>query len=104
MDSFLRAYPPIKCAEVGVGNHVFSKYKEGNIYLLNRCSRFYNFQLIDDYFISIEFHYEIEQSMASRKFVEWVRTADEHFERLILETIELSRVGDSVINKVSRSV
>ncbi|GAL04596.1 Mg-dependent DNase [Photobacterium aphoticum] len=101
---FLRAFPPIKCEEVKIRTNTFAKYKEGNLDLTHKCSRFYNLPLKGDYYISIEFHYEIEQSMASRKFVEWVRTADENFERSILETVELSRVGDSVNNKVSRSV
>ncbi|MGF1726536.1 DNAase [Photobacterium nomapromontoriensis] len=98
LDSFLRAYPPIKCEEVKIENNIFSKYNEGHIDKKNKYSRLYNLPLKDEYFLSIEFHYDIEATVDNKKFREWVRHADETFERLIMQTVDVSRVVDSVID------
>ncbi|MGF1726535.1 DNAase [Photobacterium nomapromontoriensis] len=98
LGNFLRAYPPIKCEEVKIGNNVFSKYNEGNIDLKHKYSRLYNLPLKGECFISIEFHYDIEATVDNKKFRGWVRHADETFERLIMQTVDVSRVVDSVID------
>ncbi|HBC3422632.1 DNAase [Vibrio parahaemolyticus] len=100
---FLRGYPPIKCQAIDVGEKTYSKYVEGNLEYKNDYRRVYNLHIKNEFYFSIEFLYEIEPMFAQKKFLDWVRSADETFEKKVLELLELSPLVDSyTTSKVER--
>ncbi|HCG9602077.1 TPA: DNAase [Vibrio parahaemolyticus] len=100
---FLRGYPPIKCQAIDVGEKTFSKYVEGNLEYKKDYRRVYNLHIKNEFYFSIEFLYEIEPMFAQKKFLDWVRSADETFEKKVLELLELSPLVDSyTTSKVER--
>ncbi|ELP2671258.1 DNAase [Vibrio parahaemolyticus] len=100
---FLRGYPPIKCQAIDVGEKTYSKYVEGNLEYKKDYRRVYNLHIKNEFYFSIEFLYEIEPMFAQKKFLDWVRSADETFEKKVLELLELSPVVDSyTTSKVER--
>ncbi|MCX8893047.1 DNAase [Vibrio parahaemolyticus] len=92
---FLRGYPPIKCQAIDVGEKTYSKYVEGNLDYKKDYRRVYNLHIKNEFYFSIEFLYEIEPMFAQKKFLDWVRSADETFEKKVLELLELSPLVDS---------
>ncbi|WP_274018813.1 DNAase [Vibrio parahaemolyticus] len=92
---FLRGYPPIKCQAIDVGEKTYSKYVEGNLEYKKDYRRVYNLHIKNEFYFSIEFLYEIEPMFAQKKFLDWVRSADETFEKKVLELLELSPLVDS---------
>ncbi|HFI9382557.1 DNAase [Vibrio parahaemolyticus] len=78
---FLRGYPPIKCEPVKVGKNKYSKYLEGNLKYKNELRRVYNLPIKNEFYLSIEFWYKYESMFAKQKFLDWVRSADETFEK-----------------------
>ncbi|HCE2388994.1 TPA: DNAase [Vibrio parahaemolyticus] len=100
---FLRGYPPIKCQAIYVGEKTYSKYVEGNLEYKKDYRRVYNLHIKNEFYFSIEFLYEIEPMFAQKKFLDWVRSADETFEKKVLELLELSPLVDSyTTSKVER--
>ncbi|ENJ5961688.1 DNAase [Vibrio parahaemolyticus] len=100
---FLRGYPPIKCQAIDVGERTYSKYVEGNLEYKKDYRRVYNLHIKNEFYFSIEFLYEIEPMFAQKKFLDWVRSADETFEKKVLELLELSPLVDSyTTSKVER--
>ncbi|HBC3855607.1 TPA: DNAase [Vibrio parahaemolyticus] len=100
---FLRGYPPIKCQAIDVGEKTYSKYVEGNLEYKKDYRRVYNLHIKNEFYFSIEFLYEIELMFAQKKFLDWVRSADETFEKKVLELLELSPLVDSyTTSKVER--
>lgn len=100
---FLRGYPPIKCQAIDVGEKTYSKYVEGNLEYKKDYRRVYNLHIKNEFYFSIEFSYEIEPMFAQKKFLDWVRSADETFEKKVLELLELSPLVDSyTTSKVER--
>ncbi|EMW0561957.1 TPA: DNAase [Vibrio parahaemolyticus] len=100
---FLRGYPPIKCQAIDVGEKTYSKYVEGNLEYKKDYRRVYNLHIKNEFYFSIEFLYEIEPMFAQKKFLDWVRSADETFEKKVLELLELSPFVDSYTSsKVER--
>ncbi|WP_272165185.1 DNAase [Vibrio diabolicus] len=100
---FLRSYPPIKCQAIDVGEKTYSKYVEGNLEYKKDYRRVYNLHIKNEFYFSIEFLYEIEPMFAQKKFLDWVRSADETFEKKVLELLELSPLVDSyTTSKVGR--
>ncbi|HHG3075973.1 TPA: DNAase [Vibrio parahaemolyticus] len=100
---FLRGYPPIKCQAIDVGEKTYSKYVEGNLEYKKDYRRVYNLHIKKEFYFSIEFLYEIEPMFAQKKFLDWVRSADETFEKKVLELLELSPLVDSyTTSKVER--
>ncbi|EHZ2780491.1 DNAase [Vibrio parahaemolyticus] len=100
---FLRGYPPIKCQTIDVGEKTYSKYVEGNLEYNKDYRRVYNLHIKNEFYFSIEFLYEIEPMFAQKKFLDWVRSADETFEKKVLELLELSPLVDSyTTSKVER--
>ncbi|EIZ9928795.1 DNAase [Vibrio parahaemolyticus] len=100
---FLRGYPPIKCQAIDVGEKTYSKYVEGNLEYKKDYRRVYNLHIKNEFYFSIEFLYEIEPMFAQKKFLDWVRSADETFEKKVLELLELSPLVDSyTTSKVDR--
>ncbi|MFH4572231.1 DNAase [Vibrio diabolicus] len=100
---FLRSYPPIKCQAIDVGEKTYSKYVEGNLEYKKDYRRVYNLHIKNEFYFSIEFLYEIEPMFAQKKFLDWVRSADETFEKKVLELLELSPLVDSyTTSKVER--
>ncbi|HHF3040692.1 DNAase [Vibrio diabolicus] len=100
---FLRSYPPIKCEAIDVGEKTYSKYVEGNLEYKKDYRRVYNLHIKNEFYFSIEFLYEIEPMFAQKKFLDWVRSADETFEKKVLELLELSPLVDSyTTSKVER--
>ncbi|MFB1073935.1 DNAase [Vibrio diabolicus] len=100
---FLRGYPPIKCQAIDVGEKTYSKYVEGNLEYKKDYRRVYNLHIKNEFYSSIEFLYEIEPMFAQKKFLDWVRSADETFEKKVLELLELSPLVDSyTTSKVER--
>ncbi|ELB2087406.1 DNAase [Vibrio parahaemolyticus] len=100
---FLRGYPPIKCQAIVVGEKTYSKYVEGNLEYKKDYRRVYNLHIKNEFYFSIEFLYEIEPMFAQKKFLDWVRSADETFEKKVLELLELSPLVDSYTSsKVER--
>ncbi|EHH2532537.1 DNAase [Vibrio parahaemolyticus] len=100
---FLRGYPPIKCQAIDVGEKTYSKYVEGNLEYKKDYRRVYNLHIKNEFYFSIEFLYEIEPMFAQKKFLDWVRSADETFEKKVLELLELSpRVDSYTTSKVER--
>ncbi|EJC6860556.1 DNAase [Vibrio parahaemolyticus] len=100
---FLRGYPPIKCQAIDVGEKTYSKYVEGNLEYKKDYRRVYNLHIKNEFYFSIEFLYEIEPMFAQKKFLDWVRSADETFEKKVLELLELSPLVDSFTSsKVER--
>ncbi|MDF4432528.1 DNAase [Vibrio parahaemolyticus] len=100
---FLRGYPPIKCQAIDVGEKTYSKYVEGNLDYKKDYRRVYNLHIKNEFYVSIEFLYEIEPMFAQKKFLDWVRSADETFEKKVLELLELSPLVDSyTTSKVER--
>ncbi|HCE3201036.1 TPA: DNAase [Vibrio parahaemolyticus] len=100
---FLRDYPPIKCQAIDVGEKTYSKYVEGNLEYKKDYRRVYNLHIKNEFYFSIEFLYEIEPMFAQKKFLDWVRSADETFEKKVLELLELSPLVDSyTTSKVER--
>ncbi|ENK2260176.1 DNAase [Vibrio parahaemolyticus] len=100
---FLRGYPPIKCQAIDVGEKTYSKYVEGNLEYKKDYRRVYNLHIKNEFYLSIEFLYEIEPMFAQKKFLDWVRSADETFEKKVLELLELSPLVDSyTTSKVER--
>ncbi|AYF17137.1 TPA: DNAase [Vibrio parahaemolyticus] len=100
---FLRGYPPIKCQAIDVGEKTYSKYVEGNLEYKKDYRRVYNLHIKNEFYFSIEFLYEIEPMFAQKKFLDWVRSADETFEKKVLELLELSPLVDSYTSsKVER--
>ncbi len=100
---FLRGYPPIKCQAIDVGEKTYSKYVEGNLEYKKDYRRVYNLHIKNEFYFSIEFLYEIEPMFAHKKFLDWVRSADETFEKKVLELLELSPLVDSyTTSKVER--
>ncbi|MFW1083976.1 DNAase [Vibrio parahaemolyticus] len=100
---FLRGYPPIKCQAIDVGEKTYSKYVEGNLEYKKDYRRVYNLHIKNEFYFSIEFLYEIEPMFAQMKFLDWVRSADETFEKKVLELLELSPLVDSyTTSKVER--
>ncbi|EMF9029882.1 DNAase [Vibrio sp. SALL6] len=100
---FLRGYPPIKCQAIDVGGKTYSKYVEGNLEYKKDYRRVYNLHIKNEFYFSIEFLYEIEPMFAQKKFLDWVRSADETFEKKVLELLELSPLVDSyTTSKVER--
>ncbi|ELA9390394.1 DNAase [Vibrio parahaemolyticus] len=100
---FLRGYPPIKCQAIDVGEKTYSKYVEGNLEYKKDYRRVYNLHIKNEFYFSIEFLYEIEPMFAQKKFLDWVRSADETFEKKMLELLELSPLVDSyTTSKVER--
>ncbi|MCS0299463.1 DNAase, partial [Vibrio alginolyticus] len=55
----------------------------------------YNLPIKNEFYFSIEFLYEIEPMFAQKKFLDWVRHADEIFEKNVLELLVLSPLIDS---------
>ncbi|MGP1391187.1 MAG: DNAase [Vibrio diabolicus] len=92
---FLRSYPPIKCQAIDVGEKTYSKYVEGNLEYKRDYRRVYNLHIKNEFYFSIEFLYEIEPMFAQKKFLDWVRSADETFEKKVLELLDLSPVIES---------
>ncbi|MFW1169989.1 DNAase [Vibrio parahaemolyticus] len=92
---FLRGYPPIKCQAIDVGEKTYSKYVEGNLEYKKDYRRVYNLHIKNEFYFSIEFLYEIEPMFAQKKFLDWVRSADETFEKKVLELLDLSPLIDS---------
>ncbi|EIO9261684.1 DNAase [Vibrio alginolyticus] len=92
---FLRGYPPIKCQDIKIGENTFSKYVEGNLEYKKDYRRVYNLPIKNEFYFSIEFLYEIEPMFAQKKFLDWVRHADEIFEKNVLELLALSPLIDS---------
>ncbi|KJQ84508.1 MULTISPECIES: hypothetical protein [Vibrio] len=100
---FLRGYPPIKCQAIDVGEKTYSKYVEGNLEYKKDYRRVCNLHIKNEFYFSIEFLYEIEPMFAQKKFLDWVRSADETFEKKVLELLELSPLVDSyTTSKVER--
>ncbi|WP_029843343.1 hypothetical protein [Vibrio parahaemolyticus] len=100
---FLSGYPPIKCQAIDVGEKTYSKYVEGNLEYKKDYRRVYNLHIKNEFYFSIEFLYEIEPMFAQKKFLDWVRSADETFEKKVLELLELSPLVDSyTTSKVER--
>ncbi|EGR3113435.1 DNAase [Vibrio parahaemolyticus] len=100
---FLRGYPPIKCQAIDVGEKTYSKYVEGNLEYKKDYRRVYNLHIKNEFYFSVEFLYEIEPMFAQKKFLDWVRSADETFEKKLLELLELSPLVDSyTTSKVER--
>ncbi|HHF3149904.1 TPA: DNAase [Vibrio diabolicus] len=100
---FLRGYPPIKCQAIDVGEKTYSKYVEGNLEYKRDYRRVYNLHIKNEFYFSIEFLYEIEPMFAQKKFLDWVRSADETFEKKVLELLELFPLVDSyTTSKVER--
>ncbi|MBE4429565.1 DNAase [Vibrio parahaemolyticus] len=100
---FLRGYSPIKCQAIDVGEKTYSKYVEGNLEYKKDYRRVYNLHIKNEFYFSIEFLYEIEPMFAQKKFLDWVRSADETFEKKVLELLELSPLVDSyTTSKVER--
>ncbi|HCE2678760.1 TPA: DNAase [Vibrio parahaemolyticus] len=100
---FLRGYPPIKCQAIDVGEKTYSKYVEGNLEYKKDYRRVYNLHIKNEFYFSIEFLYEIEPMFAQKKFLDWVRSAEETFEKKVLELLELSPLVDSyTTSKVER--
>ncbi|EIA1339864.1 DNAase [Vibrio parahaemolyticus] len=100
---FLRGYPPVKCQAIDVGEKTYSKYVEGNLEYKKDYRRVYNLHIKTEFYFSIEFLYEIEPMFAQKKFLDWVRSADETFEKKVLELLELSPLVDSyTTSKVER--
>ncbi|EMH2940563.1 DNAase [Vibrio parahaemolyticus] len=100
---FLLGYPPIKCQAIDVGEKTYSKYVEGNLEYKKDYRRVYNLHIKNEFYFSIEFLYEIEPMFAQKKFLDWVRSADETFEKKVLELLELSPLVDSyTTSKVER--
>ncbi|EGR1545417.1 DNAase [Vibrio parahaemolyticus] len=100
---FLRGYPPIKCQAIDVGEKTYSKYVEGNLEYKKDYRRVYNLHIKNEFYFSIEFLYEIEPMFAQKKFLDWVISADETFEKKVLELLELSPLVDSyTTSKVER--
>ncbi|HHC6516606.1 TPA: DNAase [Vibrio parahaemolyticus] len=100
---FLRGYPSIKCQAIDVGEKTYSKYVEGNLEYKKDYRRVYNLHIKNEFYFSIEFLYEIEPMFAQKKFLDWVRSADETFEKKVLELLELSPLVDSyTTSKVER--
>ncbi|EJB8502005.1 DNAase [Vibrio parahaemolyticus] len=100
---FLRGYPPIKCQAIDVGEKTYSKYVEGNLEYKKDYRSVYNLHIKNEFYFSIEFLYEIEPMFAQKKFLDWVRSADETFEKKVLELLELSPLVDSyTTSKVER--
>ncbi|EJE8524433.1 DNAase [Vibrio parahaemolyticus] len=100
---FLRGYPPIKCQAIDVGEKTYSKYVEGNLEYKKDYRRVYNLHIKNEFYFSIEFLYEIEPMFAQKKFLDWVRSADETFEKKVLELLKLSPLVDSyTTSKVER--
>ncbi|HHX8278172.1 TPA: DNAase [Vibrio diabolicus] len=100
---FLRSYPPIKCQAIDIGEKTYSKYVEGNLEYKRDYRRVYNLHIKNEFYFSIEFLYEIEPMFAQKKFLDWVRSADETFEKKVLELLELSPLVDSyTTSKVER--
>ncbi|MFH4737538.1 DNAase [Vibrio diabolicus] len=100
---FLRSYPPIKCQAIDVGEKTYSKYVEGNLEYKRDYRRVYNLHIKNEFYFSIEFLYEIEPMFAQKKFLDWVRSADETFEKKVLELLELSPLVDPyTTSKVER--
>ncbi|MGL1561244.1 DNAase [Vibrio parahaemolyticus] len=103
LGEFLRGYPPIKCQAIDVGEKTYSKYVEGNLEYKKDYRRVYNLHIKNEFYFSIEFLYEIEPMFAQKKFLDWVRSADETFEKKVLELLELSPLVDSyTTSKVER--
>ncbi|EHR0245964.1 DNAase [Vibrio parahaemolyticus] len=103
LGEFLRGYPPIKCQAIDVGEKTYSKYVEGNLEYKKHYRRVYNLHIKNEFYFSIEFLYEIEPMFAQKKFLDWVRSADETFEKKVLELLELSPLVDSyTTSKVER--
>ncbi|MFN1650350.1 DNAase [Vibrio rotiferianus] len=92
---FLRGYPPIKCQTINVGENTYSKYVEGNLDHKSDYRRVYNLPIKNEFYLSIEFLYDVEFMFAKKKFLDWVRSADETFEKKVLELLELSPLIDS---------
>ncbi|HGS4693006.1 TPA: DNAase [Vibrio parahaemolyticus] len=100
---FLRGYPPIKCQAIDAGEKTYSKYVEGNLEYKKDYRRVYNLHIKNEFYFSVEFLYEIEPMFAQKKFLDWVRSADETFEKKVLELLELSPLVDSyTTSKVER--
>lgn len=92
---FLSGYPPIKCELVEVGKNKYSKYSEGNLKYKSELRRVYNLPIKNEFYLSIEFWYKYESMFAKQKFLDWVRSADETFEKKVLELLDLSPVIES---------
>ncbi len=100
---FLRGYPPIKCQTIEIGDNTYSKYVEGNLEYKKDYRRVYNLHIKNEFYFSIEFLYEIEPIFAQKKFLDWVRSADETFEQKVLELLKLSPLVDSyTLSKAER--
>ncbi len=101
---FLSGYPPIKCELVEVGKNKYSKYSEGNIKYKSELRRVYNLPIKNEFYLSIEFWYKYESMFAKQKFLDWVRSADETFEKKVLELLDLSPLIDSYIAKAVKGL
>jgi hypothetical protein len=97
IDEFMRAYPPIKCETVNIGKNSYSKYIEGNLKFKSDYRRVYNLPIKGGFFFSIEFYYLTEGSETKKKLIDWILTADETFEKRVLERLEISPLIDSAI-------
>ncbi len=97
IDEFMRAYPPIKCEAVNIGGNTYSKYIEGNLQYKRDYRRVYNLPIKGEFFLSLEFKYLTEGSRTKQKLIDWIRTADETFEKRVLERLDISPLIDSVV-------
>lgn len=95
--AFMRGYPPIKCETVKIGKNSYSKYIEGNLKFKRDYRRVYNLPIKGEFFFSIEFYYLTEGSETKKKLIDWILTADETFEKRVLERLEISPLIDSAI-------
>ncbi|HHF2909119.1 DNAase [Vibrio alginolyticus] len=101
---FLSGYPPIKCEIVEVGKNKYSKYSEGNLKYKSELRRVYNLPIKNEFYLSIEFWYKYESMFAKQKFLDWVRSADETFEKKVLELLDLSPLIDSYTAKAVKGL
>ncbi|GAJ70192.1 LOW QUALITY PROTEIN: hypothetical protein JCM18904_889 [Vibrio sp. JCM 18904] len=101
---FLSGYPPIKCELVEVGKNKYSKYSEGNLNYKIELRRVYNVPIKNEFYLSIEFWYKYESMFAKQKFLDWVRSADETFEKKVLELLDLSPLIDSYTAKAVKGL
>ncbi|EKO3786376.1 DNAase [Vibrio harveyi] len=99
IDGFYRGYPPIKCKNVKIGKHTFSKYLEGSLKYKGEFSRVYNLIIKDGFCLSIEFWYAIQYGYPKKKFLKWIERANETFEKEMLERLEMSNCIDSKLER-----
>lgn len=81
---------PLKLEKINTQNN-----SEGNLKYKNELRRVYNLPIKNEFYLSIEFWYKYESMFAKQKFLDWVRSADETFEKKVLELLDLSPLIDS---------